>query len=142
MPDSALRLFGAWVTQHPWNEVLQVEDVHTRWLNFVSTTSAALHHYFPAKSVTMHPSDAPWMMPHIKRLIKQRNWAFHTCPIQYRKLRNKVIRDIKIVKASHHPNKIHQFKLTNNRQWYERIKALCGLQKQSSPFSLYLTHPR
>ncbi|MPC91586.1 hypothetical protein E2C01_086632 [Portunus trituberculatus] len=73
MPDSALRLFGEWVTQHSWNEVLQVEDVHTKWLNFVSITSAAYYHCFPAKSVTVHPHDDPWMMPHIKRFIKQRN---------------------------------------------------------------------
>ncbi|MPC50695.1 hypothetical protein E2C01_044524 [Portunus trituberculatus] len=101
MADSALRLFGQCVTQHPWNEVLQVEDVHKKWSNFVSTTSAAFHHYFPAKTVTVHLSDAPCMMPRIKRLIKRRNWAFHTCPIQYRKVRNKVIREIKIAKASH-----------------------------------------
>ncbi|MPC49149.1 hypothetical protein E2C01_042944 [Portunus trituberculatus] len=39
MPDSALKLFGQWVTQHPWNEVLQVEDVHMKWRNFVFTTT-------------------------------------------------------------------------------------------------------
>ncbi|MPC77662.1 hypothetical protein E2C01_072121 [Portunus trituberculatus] len=129
MPDSAMRKFGQWVTHYLWTEVLQVEDVPTKWHNFVTTTSEAFNRYFPAKRVTVHPPDAPWMTPHIKRLIRQRNWAFHSCPIQYRKLRNKVIPEIKTAKASYHPNKIHQLKLTNNRQWYDKIRALCGLRK-------------
>ncbi|MPC56247.1 hypothetical protein E2C01_050200 [Portunus trituberculatus] len=73
MPDSALRGFGQWVTQHPWDEVLEMENVHTKWHNFVTTTTKAFHCYFQAKSVTVHPSDAPWITPRIKRLIKQRN---------------------------------------------------------------------
>ncbi|XP_063880642.1 uncharacterized protein LOC135111371 isoform X2 [Scylla paramamosain] len=30
IPDSAMREFGQWVTQHPWTEVLDVEDVHLK----------------------------------------------------------------------------------------------------------------
>ncbi|XP_063887196.1 uncharacterized protein LOC135114899 isoform X1 [Scylla paramamosain] len=134
MPDSAMREFGQWVTQHPWTEVLDEEDVHVKWQNYVATTTAAFHHYFPAKSVTTHPSDAPWMTPRIKRLMRQRTWAFHSCPVLYRKLRNRVIREIKNAKASYYPDKIHHLKLTNNRQWYAKIKALCGLQKHTPSF--------
>ena len=135
MPDSAMREFGQWVTQHQWTEVLEEEDVHTKWQNYVSTTTEAFHHYFPAKSVTVHhPSDAPWMTPKIKRLMRQRNWAYHSCPVQYRKVRNRVIREIKTAKANYYPDKLHRLKLANNRQWFSKIKALCGLQKQASSF--------
>ena len=133
MPDSAIREFGQWITNHPWTEVLEVQDVHTKWTNFVSITTEAFHHHFPTKSTTMHPSDAPWMTPRIKRLIRQRDRAYHTCPDQYRRARNKVIREIKAVKANYYPDKIHQLKLSNNRKWFSSIKALCGLEKPSSP---------
>ncbi|XP_063852041.1 uncharacterized protein LOC135095187 isoform X1 [Scylla paramamosain] len=132
MPESALREFGQWVTQHLWTEVLDVEDVHSKWHNYVATTTEAFHRYFPAKSVTVHTSDAPWMTPRIKRLMHQRTWSFHSCPDLYGKLRNRVIREIKAAKASYYPDKIHHFKQANNRQWYASSKALCGLQKHTS----------
>lgn len=133
MSDSCIREFGQWITHHPWTEVLEPHDIQTKWQNYISTTTEAFHHYFPAKRITVHPSDAPWMTPRIKRLIRQRDRAFHSCPERYRKLRNGVIREIKSAKASYYPDKIHHLKLANSRQWYDRIKALCGLQKQSSP---------
>ncbi|MPC40782.1 hypothetical protein E2C01_034350 [Portunus trituberculatus] len=83
MLDSAMREFGQLVTHHSRTEVLQVENVHTKWHNFVATTSEAFNRYFPAKRVTLHPSDAPWMTPSVKRPIRQRNWAFHSYPVQY-----------------------------------------------------------
>ncbi|MPC73854.1 hypothetical protein E2C01_068194 [Portunus trituberculatus] len=70
---------------HPWTEVLDVEDVHTKSHNYVTSTTEAFHRYFPAKSITEHSSDAPWMKPRMKRLICWRKWAFHSCPVQYRK---------------------------------------------------------
>ena len=110
---------------------METEGVHEKWENFVTTTTEAFNRYFPAKRVTVHSSDAPWMTPRLKRLISQRNWAFHSCPVLYRKVRNRVIREIKTVKARYYPDKIHQLKHANNTQWYNRIKALCGLQKQT-----------
>ncbi|MPC34747.1 hypothetical protein E2C01_028148 [Portunus trituberculatus] len=70
VPDSALREFEQWVVHHQWTEVLEVKDVHTKWHSFVTTTREAFHRYFKAKSVTMHLSDAPWMTPRTKRLIR------------------------------------------------------------------------
>ncbi|MPC57769.1 hypothetical protein E2C01_051756 [Portunus trituberculatus] len=56
MPDSAMREFGQWIS-------------HTLLMD----RSTA------AKRVTVHQADAPWMTPRIKRLLRQRNWAFHSC---------------------------------------------------------------
>ncbi|XP_063874185.1 uncharacterized protein LOC135107827 [Scylla paramamosain] len=123
-----MREFGQWMTQHPWTEVLDVEDVHLKLQNYVATTTEAFHHYFPAKSVTAHPSDASWMTTCIKRLMHQRTWALHSCPVLYRKLRNRVIREIKAVKASYYPDKIHHLKLANNRQ--------CHLDKRNTSLAV------
>ncbi|MPC20004.1 hypothetical protein E2C01_012934 [Portunus trituberculatus] len=43
MPNSALRESGQWVTHHPWAEVLGVEDVYTKWHNFVATRMEAFN---------------------------------------------------------------------------------------------------
>ena len=119
-----------WV-QHPWTKETAVEDVHTKWRNYTDTTTAAFHHFFPIKTFPVHLSDAPWMTPRIKRLICQRNRAFYLDPVLYKKVRNTVIREIKASKITFYPDKIHHLKQANNINWYSKIKALCGLDKQT-----------
>ena len=131
MPDSAVRDFGQWVTHHPWTEVTGAEDVNIKWGNYVTTTMQAYHHYFPVRKVTVHPSDAPWMSPRIKRLLRQRNRLYYTDPARYRGVRNRVIREIKIEKRRYYPDKIKHLKQANSSQWFYKVKLLCGLQKQS-----------
>ncbi|XP_076039036.1 uncharacterized protein LOC143024139 [Oratosquilla oratoria] len=129
IPDSAMREFGRWLVEHPWLEVLNVDDVETKWRNYSTTTIEAFHHFFPVKDFSVHHSDAPWMTPHIKRLIKQRNKAFYTDRAQFKFLRNKVIREISTAKSSYYSNKLQHLKQQrNNTQWFSKIKALCGLQ--------------
>ena len=128
MPDSAMREFGRWIVEHPWTEVLAAEDVETKWRNYSTTTTEAFHHFFPVKDFSVHPSDAPWMTPHIKRLMKQRNRAYYTDRALFRSLRNKVIREIRRAKSSYYPEKLHHLKQQNSSQWFGKIKSLCGLQ--------------
>ena len=90
-----MREFGQWLVQHPWTEVTAIDDVHTKWLNFMDTTTAAFHHHFPIKTFPVHPFDTLWMTPHIKRLIGQRNRAFFLDTALYKRVRNTVIREIK-----------------------------------------------
>ncbi|KAK4323709.1 hypothetical protein Pmani_005611 [Petrolisthes manimaculis] len=133
-PDSSIREFGQWLVHHPWIEVTEPQDVHTKFHNYVNTTTEAYHHYFPTKTIRVHPADTPWMTPRIMRLLQLRNKLFYTDPAQYRSLRNRVIREIKTDKARHYPEKMQHLKQANNRQWYSKIKSLCGLQKQSPSF--------
>ena len=139
MPDSALREFGQWITKHPWTEVLGEEDVHTKWNNYITTTMEAYHRCFPTRNGLLHPKDAAWMTPRIKRLLRQRNRVYHTNPALYRGTRNKVIREIKAAKKKYYPEKIHHLKQANSSQWYYKVKSLCGLQKQSAPLA-FMSH--
>lgn len=131
--DSATRSFGQWITHHRWTEVLTVEDVHDKWSNYTDTITAAYQHFFPTKTRRVHPSDTPWITPRIKRLIEQRNQAFHNNPSHYKYLRNKVIREIKTTKATYYPTRIHSLKQSNISKWYTKIKDLCGLKNNTSP---------
>ncbi|XP_076039158.1 uncharacterized protein LOC143024257 [Oratosquilla oratoria] len=132
MPDSAMREFGRWIVEYPWTEVLEAEDVETKWKNYSTTTTEAFHFFFPVKDFSVNRSDAPWMTPRIKRLIKQRNKAYYTDRPLFRSLRNKVIKEISIAKSSYYPNKIEHLKTQNNSQWFSKIKALCGLQNNQA----------
>ena len=59
--------------------------------------------------------------------MKQRNQAFYTNTESYRRLRNKVIRKIRSAKLNYYPNKLHHLKQSNTRQWYSKIKDICGI---------------
>ena len=144
MPDSAMREFGQWVVQHTWTEVTAVDDVHDKWRNYTRTTTEAFHRFFPVKSFPVHHSDAPWITPRIKRLISQRDRAFHTDTALYKRARNRVIREIKAAKTSFYPSKIHHLKQANNKQWHYKIKTLCGLNKHTStlPCTSHLSSDR
>ncbi len=132
-PDSAIREFGQWLVNYPWTEVLTVDDVNTKWENFSTTATRSYHHFFPTKRTKMHPTDVPWITPRIKKLITQRNKAFFNMRGQYRRLRNKVIREIRRAKKTYYPTRIHNLKQANTNQWFSKIKDLCGISKQSSP---------
>ena len=103
--DSSLRAFGQWIVRYPWTEVITVEDVCTKWENFAATTTQAYQHFFPTKTTVVHSSDVPWITARIKRLMGQRNKTFYTSNIEYRRLRNQVIREIKAAKRSYYPTK-------------------------------------
>ena len=139
-PDSAVRQFGQWMVRYPWTEVLTVTDVNDKWENFVATSTLAYEHHFPEKTVTLHPADVPWITPRVKRLMRQRNRAFHTGAREYRQLRNTVIREIKVAKKEYYPTKIHHLKDSNSSQWYSRVRQLCGMGKQTTAFPCTAGH--
>ena len=134
LPDSGMREFGQWITRHPWTEVTEAENVNDKWGNYVATTTQAFHRCFPVKKIVVHPNDAPWMTPRIKRLIRQKNRLYHSDPVLYRAARNRVIREIKSAKKRFYPEKVHHLKQANSSQWFNKVKSLCGLNKRSPSF--------
>ncbi len=86
LPDSCVREFGQWLTRYQWVEVTTPDDVNTKWENYKTTIMDTFHHFFPLKSTTTHPSDLPWIIPRIKRLLQQRNRAFYSDNNRYRLL--------------------------------------------------------
>lgn len=57
-----------------------------------------------------HPADALLITPRIKLLLEHSKKAFCINNSLYKTLRNKVIREIKKVKATHYPSKLHSLK--------------------------------
>ena len=135
LKQSSIRQFGEWLVHYPWVEVLTIEDVETKWMNYITSITTAYHHFFPEKSLRTHPADLPWMTDRIKRLMEERNRSFHTGNTTlYKSLRNKVIREIKTAKKQYYPTKLHHLKQTNVSQWFNKIKELSGLNNHSHSF--------
>ena len=141
LTDSAIRHFGQWITQHPWTEVTSCEDVETKWNQYHATITQAYHHFFPEKTVSLHPADAPWITHRIKRLIQERDRAFHHHQTDlYKGLRNKVIREIRYAKKAHYPSKLQHLKHRNIGQWYDGIKNLIGCDRNKPSSLPFISH--
>ena len=95
MPESALRAFGRWVSTQDWVDVFSHTSVSDCVLAFTAKVNSAVDLFFPLKMVRSHPNDKPWMTPHVKDLILQRQQAYFSSDHSlWRLLRNKVARAI------------------------------------------------
>ncbi|XP_050728151.1 uncharacterized protein LOC127004456 [Eriocheir sinensis] len=129
----AILAFGKWLVHYLWVEVFTVPDVQTKWNNYLSSITAAYHHFFPEKKIRRHPADLPWITDKIKRLMQPRSHAHQTGNTNlYKSLRNKVIREIKLAKRNCYPDKLQHLKESDSSKWYGQIKQLCGLNNKSS----------
>ena len=131
--DSSIREFGRWITSQNWSEMSPSDDVETLWTTYHTMITEAYHRCFPEETSTHHLRDLPWMSPRIKRLMKLRDNAFATREnARYRRLRNQVIREIKMAKLNYYPTKIEQLKQVDSSKYFHKIKNMAGLQKNSN----------
>ena len=116
-----------------------MESVEDKWEAYQDTVMEAYHHCFPEKTVQLHPSDAPWVTHRIKRILQQRDRAHRLRNMdRYKRLRNKVIREIRIAKKNYYPSKLQHLKQANISQWYDKLNELTGRSKKqpsSLPFA-------
>ena len=106
---SSIDALGRWVCQHQWfNNEGHRTSVDTMTESFTSDLKTAIDLYFPKKSVRIHPTDKPWMTSTIKKLIIDRQQAYHSGHFdQWKSLRNKVRHTIyqrKILRIAMHRN--------------------------------------
>lgn len=47
--NSAIHHFGKWIVWYPWNELLSMDDIESKWFNNISATMKTYHCFFPEK---------------------------------------------------------------------------------------------
>ncbi len=52
---------------YPWVEVLTVNDIKEKRNNYLTTITQAYFHFFPTKTIRVHPKDLSWMTPKRKK---------------------------------------------------------------------------
>ena len=125
MKDSNIREFGAWLSEHTWSEITDVDNVDHKCSAFYNTLNAAMELYFPQKSVKFHSSDKPSSC--IKVLVKKRQKAFNDGNmVLWRYFRNKVARAIKYGKHKYYSEKVKLLKQTNPSSWFREISFMSG----------------
>ena len=120
--------FGHWASTHRWFEELgpnpSVDDLAN---SFSSHVSFALDVFFPLKSVRFCYSDKPWMSVSIKRLINERQRAFHSGLVpQWKTLKYKVQTEISLRKKEYYRNKVQHLRKDDCRKWWQIVNKMSG----------------
>ena len=64
------------LNKHNWEAVLNAQGVNEKVEIFTQELTTILDETMPMKTTRIHPSDKPWLTPHIKDIIKQRQRAY------------------------------------------------------------------
>lgn len=127
--DSGIRSFGTWLQNQDWHEVLNAQGTQNKTNVFYQILDCANDLFFPVKKKKVHNNDKPWVTSHIKNLIIARQRAFENDDKEWRKLRNRVKREIIKAKSSYHVNRIRMLQKTEPRKWHQQIKNVTNNRK-------------
>ena len=121
--DSSVRASGTWIQNQSWNEVYVSEGPQAKTDALYSILKEGMDVHLPTKLIHIHNSDKPWITPYIKNLISERQTAFaQSDSIKWRKLRNKVKREIELAKVN--AERVKDLQKTEPRKWHQRIKCM------------------
>ena len=91
-----------------------------------------LNHIMPIERVKVHVNDCPWITPNFKELIRHRQNAFISGDtVRFRKFRNLINRERKILGKKFFPSKVSQIKQVNPSQWWGAVKRISGMSSLS-----------
>ncbi|XP_054755282.1 uncharacterized protein LOC129261248 [Lytechinus pictus] len=125
MKESDIREFGMEILNCDWSPVLSAVHVNDKCNAFYSILNPLIETYFPTQTVKLHNQDKPWITPSIKSLIQQRQAAFASGEMcEWRRLRNRIIREIKHAKYDFYNNRVRKLKSSNPASWYKQIRAM------------------
>lgn len=111
---------------------------------FTDLVAIGLENIVPEKTIKVYPKDAPWMSVKLKKLIHQRQVAFHSNrnSLSYKFYRNAVNKERKRCKAVYYTSKVRDLKGVNQRKWWNEIKKLSGTKKDNSSLLCSLNVPQ
>ena len=137
-PRSGVEALGRWIATHVWfGELGTNQTVDDLTSSFSSHLTEAINRIFPPITVKWHQTDKLWITPSIKKLIKDRQKAFHNHNIPlWKSLRYKVQEEIKQRKKSFYKKKVQHLKSSDSRKWWKIINKMSGKPETTKPFTL------
>lgn len=125
---SSIRAFGRWIQDQSWSEVYESKCTQDKTNAMYSIIKEGMDMHLPTKRIRIHNTDKPWITPHIKKLISERQKAFaQNDTIKWRKLRNEVKREIEKAKIKYNAERVRGLQKTEPRKWHQRIKCMLNL---------------
>ena len=72
LPESGISLFGRWLSEQRWNEVLRESTIDRKAEVFQQMIYSKYCQYFPLKTLKVSDSDQPWYMEKFKELDRRK----------------------------------------------------------------------
>ena len=126
--------FGRWISSQCWSDLFDAPTVDNKVELFMSKLSGAVRQSFPTRQVRTASNDKPWFNKKLKLLKSQRDQEFRRRgkTSRYKKLRNKLQRQIRKSKCKYIQNRLEECDTgSNGFSWYNQIKSICGIAKRN-----------
>ena len=122
---------GRFLLHVPWSELLSAEQTYEQKLQTLTDViNYGLNTTMPECSIRVHETDRPWISLQLKDLIARCQQALASGNrMLYKILRNKVNRERKRCRKTYYANKIGDLHDTNPRDWWRKVKQICGTAK-------------
>ena len=129
------------VTNSDWIE-LKHENINTYAKEFTDKLKNLAETCIPNKTVTIRPTDPPWITPHIKRQIRTRKRAYRKAKRtqdssdfnKFKHFRNKIIAAIRESKKTLNDNIAEKLKSSDlsSKQWWSILKSFISPKSNST----------
>ena len=105
-----------------WNPVFDAHCIDEKVRLLTAILICHLDDTLPKRSVRMHPTDKPWMTPHIKEELKARQRAYTTGDIShYKELCDRVSLLISKAKENYYLSISKDLRVSQPEKWYKTI---------------------
>ena len=134
MKQSGIDLFGQWLNNQTWEEVLKAETVDEKAELLQTILMEKVDEFLPLKKRKISSDDQPFCTEEMKRLKRLKGREFHKNrrSLKWRELNDKYNKEVSKAKKSYYKNIIKDLKSSKTSQWYSKLKKLCSYDQHKS----------
>ena len=123
---------GRYLNSINWSIFDSLENCEDKLELMTNLIINGLNHIMPIERVKVHVNDCPWITLNFKELIRHRQNAFISGDtVRFRKFRNLINRERKILRKKFFTSKVSQLKQVNPSQWWGAVKRISGMSSLS-----------
>ena len=132
-PSSHKTLFAHALTTVDWSTLYHLDTCQEKFQKFSNTIDSLLDGFFPLKTITVCPTDKPWITPRFKEHIASRQkYLKQGNRTMYNFYRNLVGREAKSLRRKYYADEIEQLKSTEPGKWWRAVHSFLGTNSGSS----------
>lgn len=111
-----------------WEPLYRLETCEEQFAFYQGTMERLMNDCFPAKTVTRHSADKPWVTDAFRHLVRQRQRAHMAGNrLVANQLRNQVNREAARLRRQFYQSKVRELEDSSSKDWWKHMKSLMGL---------------
>ena len=128
LKQSGIDLFGHWIKQQTWSEILNAETVDEKAETLQDMLLKKCDKYLPVKTRKISTDDQPFCTQKMKYLKRMKNREFRKDrrSEKWKDIESRYRKEVSQAKKSYYKNMVQDLKHSNPSQWYSKLKRLCS----------------